>query len=97
MKKFGARCAGSTDPQKLSGSLLYALERGEKTSITVIGANALQQAVKAVIILSGSLAQRGISVAVRPSFTTTTITSEDEGDEDTARTAILLQIQTTEP
>jgi stage V sporulation protein S len=92
MKKepFEARCAGNTDPHKLAGALLHAISGGRPVSVLTIGGNAIQQAVKAVIIASGALIQQGKEMVVRPSFTTTTV---DTHDEDVDMTAIRFRLE----
>ncbi len=61
-------------------------EKGE-AEVRVVGAGALNQAVKAAILARGYLAPEGIEIVIVPSFASTTI----NGDE---RTAIRLEIQT---
>jgi len=61
-------------------------EKGE-AEIQVVGAGALNQAVKAVILARGYLAPEGKEIYMLPSFASTTI----NGDE---RTAIRLEIKT---
>lgn len=64
------RCKSSTDANKLAGSI-YSIYQEDATShiiLRVIGAGALNQAIKAVIISNKFFAKKGIVVDLRPSF-----------------------------
>lgn len=64
------RCKSSTDANKLAGSIhsTYQEDPTAQPVIRVIGAGALNQAVKAAIISNKFFAKKGIVVALRPSF-----------------------------
>lgn len=64
------RCKSSTDATKLAGSInsLHQEDLSVPIVIRVIGAGALNQAVKAAIISNKFFARKGISVALQPSF-----------------------------
>ena len=64
------RCKSSTDANKLAGSI-YATYHADTISpivVRVIGAGALNQAVKASIICNKFFAKKGIAVYLKPSF-----------------------------
>lgn len=64
------RCKTSTDANKLAGSIHSAYQEDSMSPIVlrVIGAGALNQAVKAIIISNKFFAKKGIVVDLRPSF-----------------------------
>lgn len=64
------RCSSSTDANKLSGSIYSVFQESSETEIVirVIGAGALNQAIKAVIISNKFFAKKGYYLAVKPSF-----------------------------
>ena len=64
------RCKASTDANKLAGSIYSTYQEDHTTPIVirVIGAGALNQAVKASIICNKFFAKKGAVVDLRPSF-----------------------------
>lgn len=64
------RCKSSTDANKLAGSIYSAHKEEPESVITlrVIGAGALNQAVKATIISNKFFAKKGITLTLQPSF-----------------------------
>ena len=64
------RCKSSTDANKLAGSIASIYQENPETKqiIRVIGAGALNQAVKASIISNKYFGKKGLSVALMPSF-----------------------------
>lgn len=64
------RCSSSTDANKLSGSIFSVYQEDPQTDIVirVIGAGALNQGIKAVIIANKFFAKKGIALSVRPYF-----------------------------
>lgn len=64
------RCKASTDANKLAGSIhsTYQEDPSMPIIIRIIGAGALNQAVKAAIISNKFFAKKGIVVDLRPSF-----------------------------
>lgn len=64
------RCKSSTDANKLAGSIYSAYQEDPSAQIVirVIGAGALNQAVKAAIISNKFFAKKGIVIDLRPSF-----------------------------
>ena len=78
------RCKTSTDANKLAGSIYstYQANKGEDIYIRVIGAGALNQAVKGIIISNKFFAKKGLIAHICPSFQ----------DTDKSMTAISLRI-----
>ena len=70
----------------VAGAVAGVIREKGRAAIQIIGAGALNQAVKAVIIARGYLAPEGKDIVMIPSFQDTSI----NGDE---RTAISLQIE----
>ena len=64
------RCKSSTDANKLAGSIhsTYQSNPTKDLFLRVIGAGALNQATKAVIISNKFFAKNGIVLAMQPSF-----------------------------
>ena len=64
------RCSTSTDASKLSESIYSSCKNDTtvKVSIRVIGAGALNQAVKAAILSNKFFSKKGLSVGLVPSF-----------------------------
>lgn len=64
------RCKTSTDANKLAGSIYSTFQENADVQIVirVIGAGALNQAVKAAIISNKFFAKKGLVVDLRPSF-----------------------------
>ena len=64
------RCKTSTDANKLAGSIYSTFQENADAQIVirVIGAGALNQAVKAAIISNKFFAKKGLVVDLRPSF-----------------------------
>ena len=78
------RCKTSTDANKLAGSIYstYQANKCEDIYIRVIGAGALNQAVKGIIISNKFFAKKGLIAYICPSFR----------DTDKSMTAISLRI-----
>lgn len=68
------KCSSGTDANKLAGSIhsAYKSSPDKPLYIRVIGAGALNQAVKALIISSQFFAKNGIGVGFKPSFKSVT-------------------------
>lgn len=56
------KCSGNTNSRKLASALMKAIQNGEKVSIRCLGANAINQAVKALCILRGMGSVIGLDV-----------------------------------
>lgn len=79
------RVARTTNPNKLAAALLSELENHGQAEAQAIGPGAVNQAVKAGIILRGMAAKQGKDARITPMFTTV-----DEGEQ---RTAIRFLVQ----
>ena len=64
------RCSSSTDAKKLAGSIYstYQSNPDNDIIIRVIGAGALNQAIKGAIISNKFFAKKGILIGVQPFF-----------------------------
>ncbi|MBO6159044.1 MAG: stage V sporulation protein S [Firmicutes bacterium] len=71
----------------VAGAIAGMIRDKKEAEIQVIGAGALNQAVKAVIVARGFLAPEGTEICVVPSFAEASISGED-------RTAIRLKVIT---
>lgn len=80
------KVSSKTNPKKTAGAISAILNRESELHIHSIGAGALNQAVKAVIIARGMIATSGFDLVVIPAFTQIFINTEE-------RTAIKLIIQ----
>lgn len=72
------RVAANSPPQQLASAISHAVYDGKKVVMRAIGANAVNQAMKAAAIARGYVAPRGLDLTVRPHFTGAT---GDSGDE----------------
>lgn len=66
--KVVLKCKASTDASKLAGSIYSTYVESKEITLRVIGAGALNQAIKAAIICNRFLAKNGITVHLKPSF-----------------------------
>lgn len=76
-----------SNPSKVAGALANALREKDSLEIQAIGAGALNQAIKAIIIARGFVAPSGKNIGVIPAFTNILIDSEE-------KTAIKLIVET---
>lgn len=80
------KVSAKSNPNSVAGALSGVLKEIGSVEIQVIGAGALNQAIKAVTIARGFVAPSGIDLVCIPAFTDVQIDGE-------ARTAIKLIIQ----
>ena len=80
------KASARSNVASVAGAIAGAVRENGKAEIQVIGAGALNQAMKAVIVSRGFLAPEGIEICLIPSFAETEISGE-------ARTAIRLLIE----
>lgn len=80
------KVSSKTNCSSLAGSIAQQLREGNEIDIRVIGAGALNQAIKGIIISKGMLAPMGFDLACRPTF----VNLEIEGKE---RTGIRLAVK----
>lgn len=80
------RVASKSKPNSVAGAIAGVLRENGAVKIQVIGAGALNQAIKAIAIARGYVAPSGINLVCIPSFKDVVINGEE-------RTAILLTIE----
>lgn len=80
------RVSSKSKPNSVAGAIAGVLRESGAVKIQVIGAGALNQAIKAIAIARGYVAPSGISLVCIPSFKDVVINGEE-------RTAILLTIE----
>ena len=80
------KVSSRSSPNAVAGALAAVLRSVDAVEIQVVGAGALNQAVKAIAIARGYLAEPGMDVVCRPTFAGVTINGE-------ARTAIRLLVE----
>jgi stage V sporulation protein S len=81
------RVAGRTPTAELASAISHAIYDGKKVTLRAIGAGAVNQAVKGIVVAQGYAAQRGLQLVNRPGFVTIPMDGED-------RTAIVFHIFT---
>ena len=79
------RVAARTPTDELASAIAHAIYDGRKPVLRAIGAGAVNQAVKGIIVASSYAAQRGDVLACRPGF----LTIPMDGEE---RTAIVFNV-----
>lgn len=62
------RVGGSSDPSAVAGALAHALRKSEVVNMSVIGAAAVNQAVKAIAVATHHMAAENVQIAAIPSF-----------------------------
>lgn len=62
------RVGAKSDPRAVAGALAHALRKSPAVTIRVIGAAAVNQAVKAIAIAAEHMASEFVDIAVVPSF-----------------------------
>lgn len=68
MQEKVIKVGSATDPNALASSIQRCLNEDNVPLVKVIGAGALNQAMKAIIICNGFLARNGEEILVSPSF-----------------------------
>jgi stage V sporulation protein S len=81
------RVAAKTPTAELASAISHAVYDGKKVVLRAIGAAAVNQAVKALVVAQGYAAQRGLVLANRPGFVTAVLDGEE-------RTAIIFNVFT---
>lgn len=79
------KVSSNSNPNSVAGAIAGALRERGNTEIQVIGAGALNQAIKAIAIARGFVAPSGVNLVFVPAFTDVLINNEN-------RTAIKLII-----
>ncbi|MHB8780260.1 MAG: stage V sporulation protein S [Candidatus Geothermincolia bacterium] len=80
------KVASKSNPNSVAGALAGVLREAGGAEIQVIGAGALNQAIKAIAIARGFVAPSGIDLVCIPAFTDIQIDGEE-------RTAIKLTVE----
>jgi stage V sporulation protein S len=80
------KVSSKSNPNSVAGALANVIREEETAEMQVIGAGALNQAIKAIAIARGYVAPTGINLVCIPAFTDINI----EGEE---RTAIKLIVE----
>jgi stage V sporulation protein S len=83
------KVSSKSNPNSVAGALAAVIRVARAAEIQVVGAGALNQAIKAVAIARGYLASAGLDLACRPTFADIEIDGEE-------RTAIRLLIDACE-
>lgn len=81
------RVANRTGTAELASAISHAVYDGKKVVLRAIGAGAVNQAVKGLVVAQGYVSQRGVMLAFRPGF----VTAEMGGEE---RTAVVFHVLT---
>lgn len=79
------RVAARTPPAELAAAISHAIYDGKKVVLRAIGAGAVNQSVKAIVIAQGYVAQRGLRIVTMPGFLTVTMDGEE-------RTAVIFNV-----
>lgn len=78
-EKMILKIKGESEPNKVAGAVVALIKEGKNVELTAIGAAAVNQAVKSIIITRGFIATSGINLSCIPAFTGV----EVEGEEKT--------------
>jgi stage V sporulation protein S len=84
------KVSSKSNPTSVAGALAGAIRAAGEVEVQVVGAGALNQAIKALAIARGYVAASGLDLACRPAFAGIKIEGED-------RTAIRLLVETCSP
>ena len=71
------KVSSKSNPKSVAGMIFAMVKDKKETIIATIGAGALNQAIKAIIIANGFLAPLGIRVNVDPYFFQTEVDEQD--------------------
>ena len=82
------RVAARTPTAELAAAISHAVYDGKRVILRAIGAGAVNQAVKALVVAQSYVAQRGLVLVNRPGF----VNANLDGEE---RTAIAFHVFTT--
>lgn len=90
-KSVELRVSGQTGTKDLAKSISSILRQGKSVSLVGIGHSALGQAIKAIPVVNGFWAPKGVIYAVLPSFEERQVDDGTDGDSVT-RTVVRLQL-----
>lgn len=71
------RVAAKTSTQELAQAISHAVYDGRKPILRAVGAGAVNQAVKGLILAQGYVSQRGLVLSFRPGFVTVEMDKRD--------------------
>ena len=80
------KVSATSNPNSVAGALAGAVRRHHVATVTVVGAGALNQSIKAVAIARNHVRDDGLDLICIPSFTEVDI-------DGAARTAIVLRVE----
>lgn len=80
------RVKGSTSATSLAATIAHGIYAGKKISLRAIGAAAVNQAIKAVAIAQGYVAQKGYELSMKAGF-------DDVTMPDGVVTAVILKLR----
>lgn len=72
------RVSSSSCPKKVAGAIAATIQQKPKVDIEIIGAGAMQQAMKGIAIARGLVAPSGYDLPTLPSFRNTVINGEEK-------------------
>jgi stage V sporulation protein S len=81
------KVSSTSRPSAVAGAIAGIFREQQRAEVQAIGAGAVNQSVKAIIIARGYLEEDGIDVVCVPEFTTVTI----EGNERTAVRLVVMR------
>lgn len=71
------RVSSKSEASKVAGAISKSIIEGNKVEVQAIGAGAVNQAVKAIVIARGFVAPNGINLSCIPAFTNVSVENED--------------------
>lgn len=71
------KVSSKSDPNKVAGAIVALIKENEKVEIQIIGAGALNQAMKAIVVARGYIAPMGVDLICKPAFTTVEVEGEN--------------------
>lgn len=77
METIQIRVSSKSEASKVAGAIAKSLVEGKKVEVQAIGAGAVNQAVKAIVIARGFVAPNGIDLSCIPAFTNVSVENED--------------------
>ena len=77
METIQIRVSSKSEASKVAGAIAKSLVEGKRVEVQAIGAGAVNQAVKAIVIARGFVAPNGIDLSCIPAFTNVSVENED--------------------
>ena len=75
-EKMTLKVSSLSEPHKVATSIIKNMQEGKIVETISIGAGAINQSMKAIIIARGIMAQQGTDLTIRPGFQDVSISSE---------------------